>query len=101
MPENDCKGFCEDHKDNTAAISRHNGMWRVLLAFGTLMILFSSFQFSSQRVIEKAVVRMDKTYATTQAATVQRINEINHRLDRCDATDVDHEQRLRNLERPE
>ena len=95
----DCgKDFCPEHKDNTEAINKHSGMWRVLLGFGTILIIFCSFQYTSQRAIERSASQMDKTFTSYMAANNQLHDEFARRIGKNETVISDLDYRVRALE---
>lgn len=101
MPEAQ-EGYCHMHDENTAAINKQKGMWTVLLVIvaGAIVGGWYFLDRIDQNVSRMAAstAKMDKVLTGYMAGNSQRINEINHRIDRCEESDADHELRLRALE---
>lgn len=88
---------------------KQKGQWIVLLwclagfgvvAMGTAGVLYQKLNETNRKqdVQLAAITRMDKLMTASLATNQIKISEINHRIDRCEESDTDHEKRLRALE---
>jgi len=89
---------CDEHAENTAAINKHAGMWKVLFAFAGILVVFCSFMYNGQRNIEKSVANVDKTFTAYIAVNTEKINVINDRIAQVEERADDHELRIRAIE---
>jgi len=100
MPKQEA--YCPAHDANTAAINRQKGMWTVLIVIITGTIAGGWYFLDridrNVSVMAASTAKIDKVLTGYMAASTQKINEINNRIDRNEETAADYERRLRALE---